>query len=115
MCLAGAPAAGWPSLWRGGGCPACLGGQGRLVAAAGSGPMAWGRVSAGGPGPELAGVEYCPDAGDLAACDLERVHRHGDAVLLSHQTGLAVYGALQEPDRKSTRLNSSHEWISYAV
>jgi hypothetical protein len=34
--------------------------------------MAWGRVSAGGPGPELAGVEYCPDAGDLAACDLAR-------------------------------------------
>src|SRR5260370_588027 len=56
-----------------------------------------GRVSADGPGPELAGVEYCPDAGDLAGCDLECVHGHGDAVLLGHQTGLAVDGALQEP------------------
>src|SRR5262252_3787933 len=54
-------------------------------------------VSAGGPRPELARVEYCPNAGDLVACDLERVHRHGDAVLLSHQPGLAVDGALQEP------------------
>ncbi len=67
------------------------------MAAAGSGPMAWGGVSAGGPGPELAGVEYCPDAGDPAGCDLERVHRHGDAVLLGHQARLAVDRALQEP------------------
>jgi ATP/maltotriose-dependent transcriptional regulator MalT len=31
------------------------------------------------------------------AGDLERVHRHGDAVLPGHQTGLAVDGARQEP------------------
>jgi len=41
-------------------------------------------------------VEYRPDAGDLLACDLERVDRHGDAVLLGHQAGLAVDCALQE-------------------
>ena len=40
--------------------------------------MASGGVSAGGPRPELAGVEYCPDAGDPAACDFERIHRHSD-------------------------------------
>src|SRR5438105_8369760 len=28
---------------------------------------------------------------------------------------LKVYFPDQTPDRKSTRLNSSHEWISYAV
>jgi hypothetical protein len=57
-----------------------------------------GGVSAGGPGPELAGVEYCPDAGDLAACGLERVHRYGDVVVPGDQAGLAVDGAFQEPD-----------------
>ena len=34
---------------------------------------------------------------DPVACDLERVHRHGDAVQLGHQAGLAVDRALQEP------------------
>src|SRR5438105_6475106 len=29
--------------------------------------------------------------------------------------GFAVDGLAQVSDRKSTRLNSSHEWISYAV
>jgi hypothetical protein len=33
---------------------------------------------------------------DPVACDLEREHRHGDAVLLSHQTWLAVDRAFQE-------------------
>jgi hypothetical protein len=33
---------------------------------------------------------------DPVACDVEREHRHGDAVLLSHQTGLAVDRTLQE-------------------
>src|SRR5207247_10986953 len=28
---------------------------------------------------------------------------------------LSAYSAKAVPDRKSTRLNSSHEWISYAV
>ena len=53
-------------------------------------------MSAGGPGPELVGVEYCPDAGDLVAGDLECVHHHGDAVLLGYQAGLAVDRAFQE-------------------
>jgi hypothetical protein len=30
------------------------------------------------------------------ACDVECEHRHGDAVLLSNQPGLAVYRAFQE-------------------
>src|SRR6266536_5360953 len=30
-------------------------------------------------------------------------------------TGVALRGRVAKPDRKSTRLNSSHEWISYAV
>src|SRR5207247_11251298 len=33
------------------------------------------------------------------------------SVVVKHRGGLIVMGA----DRKSTRLNSSHEWISYAV
>src|SRR5450755_637364 len=58
--------------------------------------MLWSRVSAGRPGPELAGVAYCPDAGDPVSCDVEREHCHGDAVLLGYQAGLAVDRALQE-------------------
>jgi hypothetical protein len=41
-------------------------------------------------------VADCPDVCDPAACDVERVHRHGDAVLLSDQAGLAVDRALQD-------------------
>jgi len=33
---------------------------------------------------------------DLAACDVERVHRHGGAVQLGHQAGLAVDRALKD-------------------
>jgi hypothetical protein len=33
---------------------------------------------------------------DPVACDPERVHRHGDAVPLSHQTGLTINRTLQE-------------------
>src|SRR5207247_11217158 len=29
--------------------------------------------------------------------------------------GVTGFGGIEERDRKSTRLNSSHEWISYAV
>src|SRR5262249_5636400 len=53
-------------------------------------------ASARCPGPELVGVENCPDGLDPVACDVERQHRHGDAVLLSHQTGLAVDRPLQD-------------------
>jgi hypothetical protein len=54
------------------------------------------RVSARRPGPELVGVEYCPKPRDLAACDVERVYRHGDAVQLGDQTRLAVDRTLQD-------------------
>src|SRR5271170_1289567 len=44
--------------------------------------------------------------------------RRGDRVLLlmqnSPQFMIGYYGILRAKDRKSTRLNSSHEWISYA-
>jgi hypothetical protein len=33
---------------------------------------------------------------DPVACDVKREHRHGNAVLLSHQPRLAVDGAFQE-------------------
>src|SRR5258708_20650398 len=52
--------------------------------------------SARRPGPELVGVAYGPDVLDPVASDVEREHRHGDAVLLSHQTGLTVDRTLQE-------------------
>jgi hypothetical protein len=35
------------------------------------------------------GKRYYPDVPDPVACDVEREHRHGDAVLLSHQPWLA--------------------------
>ena len=58
--------------------------------------MAGRRVSAGRPGPELVGVADGPDVGDPVACDLEREHRNGDAVLLGDQAGLAVDRVLPE-------------------
>jgi hypothetical protein len=36
---------------------------------------------------------------DPVARDVERVHRHGDAVPLGHQTGLTVDRALQNYSR----------------
>src|SRR5215472_8572291 len=48
------------------------------------------------PRPELVGVEYGPDVLDPAARQVECVHRHGDAVPLSHQAGLAVDAAFQD-------------------
>src|SRR6516165_6379880 len=48
------------------------------------------------PWPELLRVAYGPDMADLVACDIEREHRHGDAVLLAHQAGLAVDRALHD-------------------
>src|SRR6266849_5095275 len=40
-----------------------------------------------------------------------------DAVMLSAETAIGRYPVetVQMIDRKSTRLNSNHEWISYAV
>src|SRR5438105_10090258 len=55
----------------------------------------------------------------------QRLHAHRARRVVAQeggagQLGLAVDGhaataATAHPDRKSTRLNSSHEWISYAV
>src|SRR5438105_11138718 len=39
----------------------------------------------------------------------------GDADVESGRRGPTSGSHLRPPDRKSTRLNSSHEWISYAV
>ncbi len=58
--------------------------------------MVWRRASARRPGPEFAGVAYCPDVLDLVAGDVEREHGHSDAVLLGHQAGLAVDHPLAE-------------------
>ena len=48
------------------------------------------------PAPELVGVAYGPDVPDPVACDVDRHHGDGDALLLSHQTGLTVDRALHE-------------------
>jgi hypothetical protein len=44
--------------------------------------MAWGRRSACGPGSELVGVPYGPDAGDAVACDVEGENGDRGAVVL---------------------------------
>src|SRR5712691_1739669 len=53
-------------------------------------------ASARRPRPELAGVADSPDAADPVAGEVERDHRHDDAVQLGHQAGLAVDRALQD-------------------
>src|SRR5438105_7851460 len=42
-------------------------------------------------------------------------HRAQEELAEQHALGTIVFGVLRTADRKSTRLNSSHEWISYAV
>ena len=57
---------------------------------------------------------------DTGALDLSSTDRMVDFCLEAGVTGLTVLGIMgeatkltaQESDRKSTRLNSSHEWIS---
>src|SRR5207247_8688031 len=48
-----------------------------------------------------------------------RSTREGCAAIRAHEAAHAewqpLYARLSRLDRKSTRLNSSHEWISYAV
>src|SRR5690348_17945156 len=54
----------------------------------------------------------------VSGCCLTVVARDGDALAfdVSKETlSLTTLGALREGDRKSTRLNSSHPSISYAV
>src|SRR6201991_4209285 len=41
------------------------------------------------PGPELFGVAHRPDLPDPTAAEGEREHRHGDSVVLQHQTRLS--------------------------
>src|SRR5438105_14501907 len=36
-------------------------------------------------------------------------------LLMAKELGARTSLSISKPDRKSTRLNSSHEWISYAV
>src|SRR5438105_11171285 len=46
----------------------------------------------------------------LTAGGIRELHWHTAA-----EWALMLYGSARITDRKSTRLNSSHEWISYAV
>src|SRR5207247_2715135 len=41
--------------------------------------------------------------------------RHARSWLIRAIVGIALWLPVEMTDRKSTRLNSSHEWISYAV
>src|SRR5207247_5224732 len=46
------------------------------------------------------------------------LHTDGGKLLFNghtHEQFVHLFHAIGEEDRKSTRLNSSHEWISYAV
>src|SRR5207247_8092015 len=63
------------------------------------------------------GFTPAPSAGGLRGTrrsvpllDDDHPHHRGLVTAQVHGAGLAVH-----QDRKSTRLNSSHEWISYAV
>src|SRR5438105_11299689 len=47
--------------------------------------------------------------------DVERVGRHFEHLFVSTTSAPRRDEVVIGPDRKSTRLNSSHEWISYAV
>src|SRR5438105_12204685 len=55
----------------------------------------------------------------LPICDTEEARKKVFWTPFEERTGVQVIsadaGALASADRKSTRLNSSHEWISYAV
>src|SRR5690349_23157032 len=56
-----------------------------------------------------------PSASDTEAALLQRVERIETRLDLSIPAGEAAVGHASAPDRKSTRLNSSHVEISYAV
>src|SRR5688572_31228854 len=47
--------------------------------------------------------------------DMERVNVNGGAIALGHPVGATGARLITTADRKSTRLNSSHSQISYAV
>src|SRR2546430_6679550 len=50
-----------------------------------------------------------------AACPVRSPRRRGDAVANAVEPGDRLVEVIQDLDRKSTRLNSSHSQISYAV
>src|SRR5687768_18018187 len=55
-------------------------------------------------------VHLPPEAGGGHPSD-----RHADGCVLERRRGVEDRGSASAPDRKSTRLNSSHGYISYAV
>src|SRR5438105_8634501 len=67
--------------------------------------------------PILEHTEQGPEQEFAPALDLEGAEHFGNTGDDHHHAGVAeVFSAFQiKRDRKSTRLNSSHEWISYAV
>src|SRR5215207_10403801 len=62
------------------------------------------------PSRDAVGKELRPGRLQLPADLLGGAHRRAAKYL-----GVQLVGAADDVDRKSTRLNSSHEWISYAV
>jgi hypothetical protein len=74
----------------------CDKGRAWLLADSPAGPLVGGCGSARRPEAEFLGVEYRPDVLDPAACHVERIHRHGDAISLSYQAGLTVDRTLEE-------------------
>src|SRR2546421_8915685 len=62
---------------------------------------------------DIEAVHQCPCRQRVGGERGPRLHRRGD---LEDARGQDVAGIeIDEPDRKSTRLNSSHDQISYAV
>src|SRR2546421_9499258 len=57
---------------------------------------------------ELAALNRVIDSFDVGEHDAARAHREMADIRIPHY-------ARRQPDRKSTRLNSSHDQISYAV
>src|SRR2546422_5964304 len=56
-----------------------------------------------------------PPLARLHACDFREQHERGPSLLQRRLYGVAVESHQFMGDRKSTRLNSSHGYISYAV
>src|SRR6266536_5842576 len=59
----------------------------------------------------VAQLAHVINAAVTRAIDLDYV----EAVARGDLSAVIAYSAWRDRDRKSTRLNSSHEWISYAV
>src|SRR5207247_4802793 len=59
--------------------------------------------------------DRCCTAQQRHHCFNHEAWNHAQERALTHHCGFGLLPAPRSPDRKSTRLNSSHEWISYAV